>query len=265
MNHLKLESRYVLQCKLESDAGLHVGTGVASVDSDAPFLRQNGSPFIPGSSLRGVMRSTVERIMNTLAVGKCCTLFQPGVPGCDAGNQERRKELEGLTSRELDERKGTLHFCPVCGLFGSTLLASRLKVTDAVFPKGSSRTPSRRDGVGIDRDTGAAKEKIKYDFEVLERGCQFEFSIQLENAEPNDFGLLYIAVKEMEQGFDVGGKRSRGLGRVKLTGYTVQFFDQVPERGHDLRAFLDRGMASADKSKFEGWLKEGFTRLMEAR
>ena len=262
MNHLKLLNRYVLRCTLASEAAVHVGTGVASLDSDAPVVRENGRPYLPGSSLRGVMRSTVERIMNTLAEGSCCTLFQPeGAAACDAGSQKRREELESLTSAELDRAKNSLRFCPVCRLFGSTLMASRLKVGDAFPQEGDSGQPNRRDGVGIDRDTGTAKDKIKFDFEALEQRCDFQFTVQLENAEPSDLGLLYVALKEMEHGFDVGGKRSRGLGRVKLKGYGVEFFD--PDHGHDLRSFLERGLAPMDQTTFEGWLQRGFNTLLQ--
>lgn len=209
MKHLKLENRYVLRCKLTSEAAIHLGTGVASAATDAPILRQNGRPFIPGSSLRGVIRSTVERIMNTLAEGRCCTLFETGVMSCNFANEVRRRELEGMSAAELDHEKARLSFCPICGLFGSTLMASRFKVSDGLLQEGTRETVVR-DGVGIDRDSGTAKEKIKFDFEALDRGCDFEFAIELENADPHDLGLLYIALKEMEHGFDLGGKRSRG-------------------------------------------------------
>ena len=62
----KLENRYVLACDLASETGLHVGTGVASGDTDSPIILQDGKPFLPGSSLRGALRSTVERIVQML-------------------------------------------------------------------------------------------------------------------------------------------------------------------------------------------------------
>jgi CRISPR/Cas system CSM-associated protein Csm3 (group 7 of RAMP superfamily) len=137
-------------------------------------------------------------------------------------------------------------------------MASRLRITDALLK--NPREPLRRDGVGIDRDTGTAKEKIKYDFEVLERGCHFDFGMHLENAEPSDFGLLFIALRELEYGLDVGGKRARGVGRVRLTGYTVRYFDDA--RGHKLSQFLTDGLLPLEKKVFEGWLKEEFEKLL---
>jgi CRISPR/Cas system CSM-associated protein Csm3 (group 7 of RAMP superfamily) len=63
---LELTSRYRLHGVLHADEALHIGTGVPSPETDAPVIREHGQPFLPGSSLRGAMRSTVERIARTL-------------------------------------------------------------------------------------------------------------------------------------------------------------------------------------------------------
>jgi hypothetical protein len=44
---------------------------------------------------------------------------------------------------------------------------------------------------------------------------------------------------EMQQGFAVGGKKNQGLGRVRMTGYTVSYFDpQSMVEPYSLREFL---------------------------
>jgi CRISPR-associated RAMP protein (TIGR02581 family) len=262
---IELKNRYVLTGTLRGEEGLHVGTGTPGVDTDAPFIRQENRPFLPGSSLRGAMRSTVERLVRSLwGPAACCTLFSDPSAGndCWAGNEEKRTKLEQATAegdrlrRDLAQGKGWL--CPVCQLFGSTVMAARLKITDARLKH--DQEPVRRDGVGIDRDTETAAEQIKYDFEVLDRGCEFGFSLHLENADDNDLALLYILLKELEHGIDVGGKKSRGLGRVKLTDYSVGYFDDR----WGLSKFLSEGLAKEEKTSFERRLRSKFDALVNA-
>ncbi|HWZ42329.1 MAG TPA: CRISPR-associated RAMP protein Csx7 [Candidatus Saccharimonadales bacterium] len=261
MSFLELKSRYVLHGRLHGDEGLHIGSGVPSTKSDAPFLLQGGQPFLPGSSLRGVLRSTVERMVRGIfGPGRCCVLFDQdsAAKDCAAGNEDLRKKLESASAEEFDKRRSELKFCAVCNLFGSTLMASRLKVSDAVAvnASGTNILPVKRDGVGIDRDTETARDKLKYDYEVLERGCDFKFSLHLENGGSGDFALLYMAIKEMEHGIEVGGRRARGLGRVSLAEYYVEYFDCARE--YTVLDFLDKGFARVEKQQFEGWLKEAF-------
>ncbi len=249
----KLLNRYVLECELESEAGLHIGTGVPSRTTDAPIIRMGNAPFIPGSSLRGVLRSGVERILATLRPeGKFCIALMPPADGC-----ERELDAEELEAKS-DANK--LKLCETCRFFGSTAMAARLKVGEALFRKDFSREPVRRDGVGIDRDTETAKDLIKFDFEVLDGRCEFTFCLQLENAERSDFALLYILLKEATHGFDVGGKRSRGLGRVRVKGYSVSYFD--PNQQYGLMEFLAGGLKKMPVRSFESLLKDEFLAYM---
>src|ERR1022692_2573065 len=243
---LELRNRYVLECRLLQLAGIHVGTGVSGTDTDSPFIRQGKTAFIPGSSLRGVMRTTVERMARSLGGGpRCCVLFEDAEDvHCWAGNEARKREFERANAKQRTKLLGSeeFHLCPVCRLFGSTLRAAEMKVSDAHF---AGREPSmvRRDGVGIDRDTETARPKIKYDFEVAEPGedCGLKFSIQLENAGTIEMGLLYVLWEEMERGFSIGSKKARGLGAVKLKVEKVNYFDSSleGERRYTLRQFME--------------------------
>jgi CRISPR-associated RAMP protein (TIGR02581 family) len=246
---LDLHNRYVLECSLQTETGLHIGSGAGGPATDAPFVRQGGLPFLPGSSLRGTLRSTVERIARSLGgASRFCTQFeQPAAGGChrDEPSEKQEKLFQS----------GALHFCPMCSFFGCTGVAAKLKISDAAFA-GAAIEPVRRDGVGIDRDTETARDKIKFDFEVLQPGCIFTFCMHLENADDADFALLFIMLREMQQGFYVGGKKARGLGRVKLEGYKASYFDNGSDR--PLRAFLTLGLKEKPTTEFEAWLETKF-------
>jgi|HubBroStandDraft_1064217.scaffolds.fasta_scaffold08776_4 CRISPR-associated protein Csm3 len=248
LGFLALTNRYVIKGVLVSEAPLHVGGAAPDRDSDAPFLRDSTGPYIPGSSLRGVLRSSLERILQSLGGGRGCVLFVQGSrTRCltDEANLKKFKEAhKGSDAEEAEAvRREVLNggVCDVCSLFGSPLVASKLRLDDCRL-----QTPERftiRDGVGIDRDTESARDKLKFNFQALESGAQFSFFMQVENAGPTDFALLAILLGELTgPGIDVGGKKSRGFGRVKLkSDYDVMYFD-------DIRKFLADGLQAGTKA-----------------
>jgi CRISPR-associated protein Csm3 len=258
---VELKSRHVIIADLLNERGLHVGSGAVSATTDAPFVLELNQPFIPGSSLRGALRSHVERILASLSgpERKFCILFDPDNAGCTAGDKALREAFEKLDADEQQRRllADKVPLCPMCQLFGSTVMAARLKVGDAVLAAGAVPALRKRDGVGINRDTETAHPKIKYDFEVLEPGCSFQMKLEIENATDDDFALLYIALKELERGIDVGGKRSRGLGTIRLTNYRVEYFESLAEF---LRTETPNKMT---KDPFDARLKAALQRFAE--
>jgi len=243
---LALKNRYVIEGRLIADGSVHVGGGFASAQTDATTASDAAGYMIPGSSLRGVMRSTLERIMQGLRPGATCVTFEKDEKSpCLSANGQYEQIEKTMTERALAELLATTGLCDICKLFGSPYLASKLRVEDARWLKGR-REPAIRHGVGIDRDTESAREHIKFDFEALEpgtEGLEFSFRLQLENADDTDFALLGIVLSEMkENGITVGGRRSAGLGRVKLAIGKVQYFD-------DVKKFLERDCKLAPLEK----------------
>jgi len=115
--------------------------------------------------------------------------------------------------------------CTVCRLFGSPWLASRVYFRDAKLRNIEEMLllTEVRDGVGIDRDLGTAKEGIKFDFEVVPKGAAFDIHILVENAEDWEVGLLLLALRAIKQGeLPLGGKTTRGLGWGSLEELKVE-------------------------------------------
>jgi CRISPR-associated protein Csm3 len=222
--HHTLQNRYCFTGMLTLDTPLRLSSGRASDETDAPLMCDRAHiPYIPGSSLRGAIRSEIERIL--AAVGSAA-----GVKGCvlftnDDCNANARREFENQDpSEEKLASFAENELCDLCRLLGCTLYASRLAIEDA-YPGSQTATYCRvRDGVGIDRDTGAAREGAKFDYEVLEKGPEFCFSMRCENVMPKDKTLINVILRVMKQGIYVGGKRAAGLGKVKLKNYTVTGF-----------------------------------------
>jgi CRISPR/Cas system CSM-associated protein Csm3 (group 7 of RAMP superfamily) len=102
--------------------------------------------------------------------------------------------------------------------------ASYVIVEDAVIEAGAI-APELRDGVGIDRYTGAAADKAKFDREILPAGTALPFRLlfeELREDKTNGAAILAALLQALQAGeVHLGAARSRGLGKVKLEGLKV--------------------------------------------
>src|SRR6266705_1823139 len=184
--------------------------------------------FLPGSSLKGVFRSHLEKIACSLKPRVVCYPFE--------GNEEKQADLEQrrrdyrdscggmfnqISRREdnrrwLEERSDLVYAasCPACRLFGSTGFIGRVAISDAYLV--SNEIKEQRDGIGIDRLTGGASHGAKFELEVVSTGVVFETNIHLRNFEVWQLGMLFVVLQDMEDELvRIGSGRSRGLGKVK--------------------------------------------------
>ena len=125
-----------------------------------------------------------------------------------------------MTARQIYEQS-----CETCRLFGGIGIAGKLRFKDAFYIPENGR-PCRyekRDGVAIDRDTGAARGGAKFDFEVVPKGSRFRFTLIAENLGSEQMPCLEVILAmlrgEWIEGdfLAFGGKTTRGLGRMQLT------------------------------------------------
>lgn len=251
-NRYVLRNRYVFTGQLVMQTALHIGGGkIAVTNSDSPVvLTPEQQPFIPGSSLKGALRSTVEKIVPNLPGFSSCALMelsdkereearQRGEKICPTVRQSeiaalRRNPPNGKTPEDiLTEAIGDL--CDTCLLFGSPFTAARLNVSDLYMPDEEwSGMVQVRDGVAIDRDTEKARDRFKYDYEVVPSSATFDLEIVLENATKRDIQLLCVGLSEFVHGFGVvGGKRSRGLGVAQLEKLQVSALELFNEGVHE--------------------------------
>ena len=181
--------------------------------------------YLPGSSLKGVFRSHIEKVIRTLKDGVVCNPFVrtdpdsendqlvcPNYAEVSCGNKfETRQE-------DLSNEAVYLESCPACRLFGSTSFIGRVAISDAYLAEDSRQKTEQRDGVGIDRLTGGAASGAKFDLEVVSSGVDFETDIYMRNFEVWQLGILMLIVTDLEDGLiRIGSGRSRGFGNVKAT------------------------------------------------
>src|SRR5690606_19231586 len=177
--------------------------------TDLPVLRGvDETPFIPGSSLRGVLRAYVEQVVRAYEPRPHPDQPWRGRGACDPLSQEksclprervrawrdelrRDREASGLPERVWE------HSCRVCRLFGSPLLASRVRIAD-LKPLDPLPVTAIRDGVAINREKETVEHK--YDFEVVEPGATFALHVVAENVTETELGLLFLGLQAMAQG-----------------------------------------------------------------
>lgn len=193
-------------------SGLHIGAGKDTVEIgglDQPIVKNplNGEPYIPGSSLKGKMRSLLETAVfmgQSEATRNAVTSGKP----CDCG----------------------LPSCPVCTLFGShkpptecdpQLGPTRMLVRDAcltpeyarLFREGRLPMEIKNENI-IHRVKGVAEHPRP--LERVPAGVCFVLNIALkvyENDAPNLADWIFRGLRLVELDA-LGGCSSRGCGQV---------------------------------------------------
>lgn len=195
---------------LVMESALHVGTGKGGGLVDSPVYRDSRNEVvIPGTSIAGALRTLATRIAPNLGLTPCVEIRSPGV--------------------------GTACDCAACQLFGSVNpqrdlergFPSKIWVYDA--PLAHDSPTFVRDGVGIDRETNAASRagRVKFNYEVLPKGAQFELLLELDpDVTEEQEVLLASALAEWTHGrCFLGGNKARGCGRAILQDLSLKTID----------------------------------------
>jgi CRISPR-associated RAMP protein (TIGR02581 family) len=228
LDELKLLRRLQLTARLTFDTGWRIGTGKEGITTSdlGVLLDPLGLPVLPGSSLKGKLRSTCESLAHALNLSACfLNVEASGVP-CTSDVNHYRQVKEQHTDavragpqQQLDwiER----NTCDVCKLFGSQARAARLRCGDGLLENQDAAVVQVRDGVVLNRDSHNAVPGLKYDYEVLPAGTCFRIHFDVDNPTDTDEALLGAALFEWVAGSNLGGFTSRGLGRFHLEDIQV--------------------------------------------
>lgn len=188
---------------LEVMTGLHIGgssafSAIGAVD--APVIRdvRSGNPMIPGSSLKGKMRSLLAKAYNT-EIAK--------TPDDDC---------EALTSLFGCARKGNVHTSRI--LFSDMVMSNWEELKKYGI---TSKTEVKFENT-IKRTTAVANPR---QIERVIRGSEFPMSlvyeVQDEETMIKDFKILKEGFRLLEYDY-LGGHGSRGYGKVKFNDLAVK-------------------------------------------
>ncbi len=246
-NAIRLYGRIILEGDIEAVTGLHIGgsPGALAIGGvDLPVIRNavNQVPYIPGSSLKGKMRSLWEKAT--------------GSPQNYPVNRTKGKEVH----IHACETRSDYEKCPVCQIYGTlgqneAAFPTRIIVRDVPLAEASLKDV-RTDmpftevkwEAAIDRVTSAATPR---QIERVPAGAVFsQMQIVFNIYEPGDierFLDVLTALQLVEDDY-LGGQGSRGSGRVafknlKMTCKSTSDYDQGQEKKleklSDGRAMLD--------------------------
>jgi CRISPR-associated protein Csm3 len=221
--------------------GLHIGGSQESMQIgglDLPIIRDSGNnlPYIPGSSLKGKLRSTLEKFGERFKDGKKEKLFF---------NRNIGTFRNKLFIHCCEDIKYAMH-CDVCRIFGSSgddralpkgekaeNLPSSLFVRDSLLDESligiSSQYTEAKVETGIDRANMAANprrvERVlpdnKFNFEMvysvealaLREGDHLVFPEENLKKDINNI----LTCLEIIQSEGIGGYTSRGYGKVEFS------------------------------------------------
>ena len=190
----------------------HVGSGYKSAATNRLLQRMggvDGSPFVPGSQIKGVLRHQCERFAFAL--------------GLEAVNPH-----DGIKE---DNKKLVKHFKPlvesslvVDRLFGSRYQGECLFVTNAEPVSSEEKTvTSVQPRTALDRVTGTVMERHLFTTEFAEGGANLQGAIrarhpagvltQYDGGFPYEYALLLAALLSLDA---LGGDKSVGLGRCEI-------------------------------------------------
>ena len=236
---LKLIGKLILEGELHCQTGLHIGAGKGSLEiggADNPVVKDShGRPYVPGSTLRGRVRSLLEQATGAAIPSELVYL-----------SKRKGQEVRIHQSDRPDDE--------ICVLFGrspgrmekvgggdldsSHATPARLAVFDAPLVN-ESITPQMREALddeltevksenAIDRITSQANPRT---LERVPAGARFKVRMVLDLLCPEDAVLPALLVQGLRLLEDdtLGGGGSRGSGRVsfgdlKLTWSSREYY-----------------------------------------
>lgn len=214
-----LRSIRTITARIRLRSGLHIGAGKDTVEIgglDQPIVKnpRNGAPYIPGSSLKGKMRSLLETAVFMARSEETRKAVADGKP-CDCGHRS----------------------CPVCTLFGAhkpatecdeELGPTRLLVRDACLCSEDAELLTQgklpmeiKNENSIHRVRGVAENPRP--LERVPAGVCFDLNIALkvyEGDAPDLADWVFKALKLVELDA-LGGCSSRGCGQVVFENLAI--------------------------------------------
>jgi CRISPR/Cas system CSM-associated protein Csm3 (group 7 of RAMP superfamily) len=212
----RVEGKVVFKGIIENTSPMVIGTGEGEYSNLEVIKGYDGSPYIPASSLVGVMSHHFSSKRS--GIGKL-------------------PHLTSLTKEEEDYFWGSM------GVPGSddSGIQSHLMLDD-LLPINTPKVVIR-DGVAIDPAKGIAKDKAKYDYEIVEPGAAFSLSGEVTIREGFKREVILAIVKwlilELANGnISAGAMTTKGMGRIKLRDFAVFGF-QFPSDGQLWLEFIE--------------------------
>jgi CRISPR-associated protein Csm3 len=233
---ITLEGRVIIKGNIRAVTGLHIGGAAGALEIggvDSPVIRNpvNNQPYLPGSSLRGKMRSLAERLYGSeqnFAVGRTkgkevyVHTCHAGKLASDANDSQAKQWRQAYATK--------FSACQVCSVFGVTgdepvPHPTSLIVRDAFLNKVSAADLEKKGDfpfteikweATIDRVTSAAtpRQIERVPAGAIFDGMELVYNIYDESG-LGHFPTVLKALQLVEEDY-LGGLGSRGGGKVEF-------------------------------------------------
>ena len=221
--------KYIAYITIEADSPFAVGSGEKGITVDRLIARDAlNLPYIPGTSLAGVLRHELDPGDNSVEVKE---LF---------GYQEREK---GQGSRLV------ISSAHLLGADGKTVVEgiSQPVKADSAYYQYFKKLPER-DHVRIN-ERGTVDGHGKFDEELVHKGTRFVFRMEL-SGNNEDLALWNRLLETLHQPlFRIGAGTRKGFGKLKIQACKVRVFNLQAKE--DLRAYLK--LSSSLNETLTGW------------
>lgn len=229
MEKVKYTYRFLARLVIEAVTPLAIGSGDNNIQTDAlVVLDVNGLPYIPGTSLAGVLRHAVV-------------------------NESGDESFFGYSAlNDLSNRTGSLIIFTEARMIGKDgIVIDGLQKIDFGddFYSYFKELPIRQH-VRIN-SKGAAKEGGKFDEQVVFKGTRFCFEIEMVS-DGNNWDNFEKVLKQMRtNSFRMGGKTRSGLGEMNVISCHTAKLDL--ENGEDLKAYLNKSSSLMKSANWDYW------------
>ncbi|MEM0992522.1 MAG: RAMP superfamily CRISPR-associated protein [Bacteroidota bacterium] len=236
---------YKARFKVEANTALRIGSGKEGLLVDGLVAKDaNGLPYIPGTSLAGVLRHEIERYADyKQEVGQ---LFGFQEEEVKQGEQYPRGQGSRIIFSDAqllayDEKKQ------------QAIVHEGLQEIDfeAPFYQSIQQLPER-DHVRINHK-GVAQDTGKYLEELVRRGTRFVFELELHGTAQDEAVWNHLLEIIHHDSFRVGAGTRKGFGQLSVVSYDERKFDL--KKDTDLTAYLaiSSSLAETPDGVFPQW------------
>lgn len=190
MTEKKNQHRFIARIVIETKAPLNIGSGNKSIRTDSLVLRDvNGLPFIPGTTIAGLLRHSLDKKEQDLLMG----------------SKEEGSCLIVTEARMLDENNNVLD-----GMLPENMLNTN-------FLSHFRKQMTIRQHVKINH-LGTAVKYGKFDEEVVLKGTRFCFEMEMISNDANDSKFKTLLNTFASDTFRMGSGSRSGFGEIEVVG-----------------------------------------------
>jgi len=214
---MKLESIREIKGKIILTTGLHIGAGdmemkIGGIDNPVIKHPHTQEPYIPGSSLKGKVRSLLEMRSGLMPKTKGEPVSVKILKECNDGQERdvciKILKIFGSSGSEIDSNLG-----PTRVSFGDCTINNEWKIRTSEQHLSFTEVKSEN---RINRIEGTAKDPRF--IERVPSGIEFDFNISLKqlSTDESDLETFLLEGLKLLQMDALGGSGSRGYGRIQF-------------------------------------------------